>query len=233
MGLFDWFLSEDSQIQRHVRRLTNRDSQAEDREASARWLAQKATPQAIIGLLHRFDLNLEHQMKDSGEKDVVYGLLRDLGDKVLEPAKAWLLSGRQIAMPLKLVSDIAGTEKAIEFAFAILEHERRKDDFKPDKKKAVFVWLTDLRHPGIVEAVSPFFEDFDEGVRYSAAETLIAQGDAARQSLLQQIVAGKEESNRVVVRICSAFVQRGWQTDGVAVAVPAGFKLADGRIVAG
>jgi hypothetical protein len=233
MGLFDWFLSEDKQIQRHVRRLTNRDAQAEDRDASARWLAQKATPQAIIGLLQRYDLNLEHQMKDSGEKDVVYGLLRDLGDKVLEPAKAWLLSGRQIAMPLKLVADVAGKEKAIEYAFAILEHERKKDDFKPDKKKAVFVWLTDQRHPGIVDAVSPFFEDFDEGVRYSAAETLIAQGDVSRAALLTQLAAGKEESNRVVVRICSAFAQRGWPIEGAAVAVPSGFKLADGRIVAG
>jgi hypothetical protein len=233
MGLFDWFLSEESQIQRHVRRLTNRDAQPEDRQESARWLAQKATPQAILGLLQRFDLNLEHQMKDSGEKDVVYGLLRDLGDKVLEPARAWLLAGRQIAMPLRLVTEVAGRDRAIEMSYAILEHERKKDDFKPDKKKAVFVWLTDQRHPGIVEAVAPFFDDFDEGVRYSAAETLIAQGDAAREALLKQLAPGKEESTRVVVRICSAFAQRQWPTDGAAIAVPTGFKLADGRIVAG
>ncbi len=231
MGLFDWFLSEDKQIQRHVRRLTNRDAQAEDRDASARWLANNGSPQAIIGLFQRFDLNLDHQMKDAGEKDVVVGLLKDLGPKVLDPAKAWMLSGRQIAMPLRVVDDVAGSEKAVEFAFAILEHERKKDDFKPDKKRAVFVWLTDRKHPGILDAVRPFFDDFDEGVRYSAAETLIAQGDAARAALLEQIAPGKEESMRVVVRICAAFAQRGWSTDGAAVTVPNGYKLVDNRLL--
>ena len=38
MGLFDFFLSDEKKIAKHQRRLTNRDSQPEDREASARWL---------------------------------------------------------------------------------------------------------------------------------------------------------------------------------------------------
>ena len=68
MGLFDFMLSPEKKIAKHVRRLTNRDAQPEDREGSAAWLAQHGTPQAILGLLSRFDMQLEHHLKDRSEQ---------------------------------------------------------------------------------------------------------------------------------------------------------------------
>ena len=43
MGLFDRFFGDDAKIARHIRRLTNRDSQPEDRDSSAKWLAERGT----------------------------------------------------------------------------------------------------------------------------------------------------------------------------------------------
>ena len=40
MGLFDFFLNDDQKINKHQRTLTDKAQQAEEREASARWLLQ-------------------------------------------------------------------------------------------------------------------------------------------------------------------------------------------------
>ncbi len=64
MGFFDLFMSDEKKIKKHHRRLTNRDAQDEDREASAHWLADNGTPEALLALLSRFDMALDHQLKD-------------------------------------------------------------------------------------------------------------------------------------------------------------------------
>ncbi len=45
MGLFDFFLSDEKKLAKHIRCLTHVDSQPEDREASAHWLAELGTPE--------------------------------------------------------------------------------------------------------------------------------------------------------------------------------------------
>ena len=80
MGLFDMFLDEDKRIAKEQRTLTNRDKQPEDREASARWLADRESPKAVVALLTRFDMNLDNHLKDRAEKDFVYALCGSLGD---------------------------------------------------------------------------------------------------------------------------------------------------------
>lgn len=232
MGLFDFFLSEEKQIQRHVRRLTNRDSQPEDREASARWLAEKATPQALIGLLARFDINLDHQLKDAGEKEFVFSLLAGLGEAAIEPTRTWLRQCKHFALPLRLLGEIGGPRASLDMAFELLEIEGKKDDFKPDKKKALLVWLVGVKDPRCVEKAAPFLADFDEGVRYAAIEVLVAQGgDAGRAPLEAVLVNPREESNRLRVRVAEVFAQRGWRAGPeVAERVPEGFAFRDGRI---
>ena len=234
MGLFDFFYSDDTKIQKNQRRLTNRDAQPEDREASARWLADNGTPKALLALLSRFDLALDHQLKDSGEKDLAYSLLAGKGDSAIEATRAWLKTCKQVALPLRLYEELAGREKAVELAMELLEAERKRDDFKPDKKKRLLVWLSDQRHPGACAAAAPFLADFDEGVRYAAAEVLAAQDDsAAQEPLLQALIRPDEESNRVRVRIADVFANRRWQVDPARVAdrLPNGYAVRDNRIV--
>lgn len=234
MGLLDFFLSEDKKIQKHQRRLTNRDVQVEDREASAQWLADNGSGKSLVALLSRFDMNLENQLKDRAEKDFVYGLLVQKGEAVVKPLTVHLKRCRQFALPIRLLAELQGDEAAIEQVFGLLEHEREKDDFKPEKKTHLLVWLAERRHPGVLEAARPFLADFDEGVRCSAAEAMIAQGDeAARAPLLDALANPEEDSNRLRVRIADVFAQRRWSTGDVDVssALPDGYVARDGRIV--
>jgi hypothetical protein len=238
MGLFDFFLSEEAQIKKNIARLTNRDSQPDDRDASAKWLAERNSPLALLGLLQRFDLALEHQLKDQAEKELVFDLLVAKGAQVLDPVRVWLRQCKSFAMPLRLLGEVGGREAAVEMGYELLKIELQKDDFKPVKKKALLVWLAEQRHAGASAAAAPFLADFDEGVRYSAVEVIAAQsGDEGRAALLELLAGTKEESNRVRVRVASVFVQRGWRVDdagaGLVSVLPAEFKVRDGRIVRG
>jgi HEAT repeat protein len=233
MGLFDFYLSTEKQIERHTRRITNRDSTPEDREASARWLSDQGTPQALLGLLARFDLSLDHQLKDQSEKEQVYGLLSDHGEEAIEPTKAWLKKAKQLASPLRLLGDLAGKEAQLVMALALLEAEQKRNDFKPEKKKALLVWLADVRDARCIAAAAAFLADFDEGVRYAAAEALIAQKDDATKEPLLHLFSRAEESNRLLVRVADVFAQRGWKVDeALAERLPPGFRVRQGRVIA-
>lgn len=236
MGIFDFFLSEEERIRRQQRTLTNRDKQPEDRETAARWLADNGSPKALVALLTRFDMSLENQLKDKSEKERVYGLLAKAGQATLRPLERHLEKCRAVPLPLKLLVEIAGEEAAIEKVFRLLEAERGRDDFNPEKKIDLLVWLVERRHPRAIEVVAPLLEDFDEGVRYAAAEVCFAQQDDAARPLLEKILRNPaEESNRLRVRVGDMFAQRRWplELSEGAPALPAGFSLREGRLVAG
>lgn len=236
MGLLDMFLSEERRIAKEQRTLTNRDKQPEDREGAARWLAERDNPKAYVALLTRFDMNLENQLKDRAEKDLVYSLVAAKPDLAKRPLARHLARCKQLATPLRLFVALEGEDAAVEKAFELLDIERSKDDFNPRKKNDLLVWLVDKPHPRAIEVVSPFLADFDENVRYAAAEVLIAQqSDDAHEPLEKALVNPDEDSNRLRVRLSEVFQQRGWKladADQVGAVLPGGWTVREDRIVA-
>lgn len=236
MGFFDAFLNEEARIQKNQRTITNRDVQPEDRDAAARWLAANGKPKALVALLTRFDMNLENQLKDKNEKEVVYGLLEAAGAASIRPIERHLEKCRQIAIPLKLYVALQGDTAAVEKVVQLLEAERAKDDFKPQKKVDLLVWLVERRHSHAITAAAPFLEDFDENVRYAAMEVMAAQQDDAARIPLEHVLRNKaEESNRLRIRVAELFVQRRWpiaDTDAVIAGAPTGYAVRDGRLTA-
>ena len=237
MGMFDFFLSEDKRIAKEQRNLTNRDKQPDDREAAVRWLADRKAPKAIVALLTRFDMNLENQLKDKGEKELVYALVANMGDIVVRPLDRHLGRCRQIATPLRLYVDVKGRAAAVEKVFDLLQVERERDDLnKPEKKVDLLIWLVEHKHPRAIEHCTPFLQDFDENVRYAAAEVMISQqDDAARPALERALQNPTEESNRLKVRLAEVFQQRGWVLDDpekVAANLTQTFAVRGGRVVA-
>ena len=236
MGLFDFFQSEEQKIIKRQRKITNRDAQPEDREAAARWLADQGSPGALLALLARFDVSLDHQLKDKGEKDLVYALASSKGNEMLVPLETWLKKCRSVALPLRLLEDLAGKNAAIDMACTLLDLERARDDFKPVKKKALLIWLASEKGERCLEAAAPFLDDFDEGVRYAAAEVIIAQkSDGGRVPLLTVLQNSEEESNRLKIRICEVFEQRKWAVGDAAETVagnlPENFRIEAGLVM--
>jgi hypothetical protein len=136
---------------------------------------------------------------------------------------------------MRLMVELRGEEAAIQRVYEVLHMERAKDDFKAQKKVDLLVWLSERRHAGAIEAVTPLLEDFDEGVRYAAAEVIIAQQEDVGRRPLEKVLGNPhEESNRLRVRLADVFSTRRWTLDeGAAAHLPSGFTLREGRVVAG
>ena len=236
MGLFDMFLSEDKRIQKEQRAITNRDAQPEDREMAARWLSDNGSGKALVALLSRFEMKLDHQLNDKDEREFAYSLLSQHGDEVLRPLRVHLRRCKRIAMPLRLLGDLSDADHVMETVFDLLQREFDLDDFKPQKKVDLLTWLAEHKHPGAQPAAVPHLKDFDEAVRYAAAEVIIGQKDDAGQAPLELVIAdSKDDSNRLRVRLAEVFVQRRWvlaDPEGVAAMLSEKFGVIDGQIVA-
>jgi hypothetical protein len=190
----------------------------------------------LLALLARFDVSLDHQLKDKGEKDLVYALASTRGTDIVEPLHVWLRKCRSVALPLRLLEDLAGKPTAIDTACELLERERLRDDFKPAKKKALLIWLANVRHEKCLDTAGPFLDDFDEGVRYAAAEVIIAQKqDEGASFLLAVLTNPEEESNRLKIRVCEIFEQRKWSVGDAAPmladTLPENFRVESGRVM--
>ncbi len=241
MGLFDFFTGgKEGQLKRHARRLKNLNAQAEDRQVSAHWLAEEGSEEAVLGLLGRFEVNYEQRMKDGQEKDLVFELLRSMGAaRVGAPVRQWVRKNQAFARPLQLIEELEGTDAAVDVLLDMLGRE--VDPFKPEKKRQILIKLADYRDARIIERVPACLHDFDEGIRYAAAEALLAQEGAdgtVRAELGKALANRQEESNRLRVRIAEAFHQRSWDlgehTEAVAERPPVGWTVTDeGRPIPG
>jgi len=235
MGWFDWLTGgEEGQIKRHVKRIRNLNAQAEDRTASAYWLADNATEEAVVGLLGRFTINYEHRMKDTEEKNLVTDLLRGLGkERIGGPIRAWCRKNEPFARPLSLVHELEGADAAVDLLLDMLGRE--VDPFKTEKKRQILIKLSDYTDARICERVPACLADFDEGVRYAAAEALISQDNPGVQVDLARALAKRdEESNRLRVRIAEAFNKRRWElgefAGDIAERPPVGWQVEGSHI---
>ncbi len=100
----------------------------------------------------------------------------------------------------------------------------------------MLIKLAEFQDESIAWEVTELLEDFDEGVRYAAAEVLIAQEptDAIRDALLDRLVHEEEDSNRLRVRIAEVASSRNWllehREEAVLANPPQGWTVAGGRL---
>ena len=239
MGFLDIiFGSPAKQLERQCKRVQNINGQPEDREAAALFLAEDGSEAAIYGLLGRFDVRIENAMKDRNEKAFVFDLLVALGDPALEPAVIFSRRCKNIANPLRLIEALGGTEPLLATVLEMLDDEAAKEDYKPDRKRHLLVLLADQKDPRIADSAARFLEDFDEGVRYAAAQAVIAQESMqASDKLLATLANPEEESNRLRVRIAEVVTARHWPLDphveDMKANPPNGFRVKGRYLVAG
>ncbi|MCB9764531.1 MAG: hypothetical protein H6739_32450 [Alphaproteobacteria bacterium] len=241
MGLFDFLTggSPEKQIKKYGKKIKDKDTPIEDRQAAAIWLADNGSPEAIVALLGRFDMDYEHGMKDASEKDEVSNLVLGLGQRSIEPLEAKLRRTLKFARPLALYEQIAGQDAAMNIVLELLDVEYERSELKPDKKRQLLIKVTEYVDPRVTASAVRFLDDFDEGCRYAAAEALFAQDEtpAVREALVARLASPDEESNRVRVRIAEVATARRWplgdHADALTENPPVGYKVANGVLIAG
>ncbi len=224
-------------VAKHGRRMQDRDAQAEDRLKSADWLAEEGTPEALAALCRRFDLQLEHQMKDRQEKDAVLELLVGAGPLGSEAVRQHARVSANFQYAVRTLERIEGRTASTAFLLELLAGERLENEFHPEKKRTLLLTLAERKDPRIVEAAARFLPDFDEGVRHAAIEAIAAQeGEEGRAPLEAALKRRNEESTRVRGRLAEVFGQRRWsvEEDGwIGEHMPPGYQLRGGVPVQG
>ena len=241
MGFFDFLggSSPEKLIAKHGIRMRKKDATAEDRHASALWLAEDGSVEALVALLGRFEMTYEHHMKDVGEKDLVAELLLEQGDQGIEALILFLPRCKNFARPLSLLERLAGRDRAIVTLLELIGAEADRSELKPEKKRQLLIKLAEYADTRAEAIALPFLEDFDEGVRYAAAEVLIAQEEteAVRSCLLTALSNPEEESNRLRVRIAEVVHSRHWglgeHAEKLVQRPPSGWNVQGGRLVQG
>jgi hypothetical protein len=241
MGLFDFLFggSVEQQIQKHAKRIKSKDTPIEDRQASAHWLAENGTPAAIRGLIGRFEMDYEHGMKDTSEKEEVSQLLIGLGQVAVEPLRVCLLKTEKFARPLALYAQLTSQDEAMRLTVEMIEAEATRAELHPDKRRNLLVKLADFKDPSLVAVARSALPDYDEGCRYAAVEVLAAQDETAevREALIGALVNPKEESTRLRARVANIASTRRWTLDAESAAAleahaVRGYVVRDGALVA-
>lgn len=236
MAFYDFYLGGARQFQAHAKRISNRNANTEDRDASARWLSEKGTDEAIYAMFGRFELQVEHLLKDQNEKELVVDLLVGHGERAVQQARKFATISPNFQYAVRVVEELKGASAAVDLLLELLSQERIENELKPEKKRTLLIALAERKDPRIVEAAARFLKDFDEGVRFGAIEALAAQeGDAAAPFLWEALINRREESTRIRGRLGEVYTQRRWPVDPeeswLPNHLPSGYRLLEGYIV--
>ncbi len=167
---------------------------------------------------------------------MVSDLVLELGPVATEALEHYLKRCKNFARPLDLLKKLAGKESALNIVLTLIETEAAKSELKPDKKRDLLIVLAEFQDQRSMDIAIELLEDFDEGVRYAAAEVLIALEDneALQVALLAALANPEEESNRLRVRIAEIVGGRAWplgvHTESIATNPPVGWSVSGERL---
>lgn len=240
-GLFD----KGKALQRLIDKATNKLAQQADRWGALERLREDGTEEALYGLCKRWAITSTVGVQDEQEKAWVVDVLVEKGAASLAPLRRFMKSAAQIAYPLKAFGQIARHDQALEAVDAILADEPPGYTRDPERKLDVLRWLTEwpkATSEDVVPRLIPYLGDFDENVRWTAADGLAHHdtsiGDAG-PALIKALLRPEEESGRVKRRIAEVIAEKkiplgddAERVPGVLVGPVAGFAVKAGLLVA-
>jgi hypothetical protein len=231
MGLFDAFSRKGpGAIKKHAARAANKRAQNPDRWESIQVLGKLGTAEAVTALLARFEIRVDPSIVDQEEKDAAFSGIIAAGDVAVAPIRAHLKTTDKVSWPLKMLEQLLSADAVVDELLSLLDGMTTEYERDPDKKIQIIAYLEDRKDPRIVDAVSRFFDDANETVRFHAVGALFAQEDPSpAYDALLDLVAD-EESVRVRVRVFEGLSDRGFQIpqqlrETLRPMLPEGFAL--------
>jgi hypothetical protein len=212
MGILDLFSKEKSR-ERNAGRVINKYAQSPDRLKAMQTLLADGSPEALYSVMRRFGMMYDKTIDDEQEKDYLFESLVEKGGIVLQPLKKYLLAAESISWPLRVLDKIVATkDEVISVLAEVMQRHEPGYERDPTKKMQLLTHLGGIKNPRVPALVVPYLADMDAGVRYTAAESLLKQGDeeTAREPLLAIFVSDQEESLRLRIRIADGFAELGW-----------------------
>lgn len=243
MGFADFF-SRDSRgersLKKNLQKALDKHAQSPDRFRALEALRDDGSPEAILGLLRRFSLFYDKSIEDEQEKEWVYQILVEMGDKVLPSLRRYLRDSETLAWGLRVLEAVVQGDRFREMLRELCEQNDNAYTRDPTKKIQLLHFLGDHRDPELARMLLPYLEDMVEDVRFHAVEALLHQrnDEVTRLPLLGHLLAATEDSRRIKIRIVDGFAEnefsvteRAAEVERVLPELISGARLGkDGRL---
>lgn len=225
------------ELGRLARVVSNKLSQNYDRAEAIEQLGALANVDGARALLRRFDFSMEPSITDQDEKEAAARGIAAAGMAALEPIHAYCARAESLTWPLKVLRQIVPPDQIVDELLTLLDQFDTEYMRNPEPKIQLITILGDYRENPVREAVEPFLGDVNEAVRFHASGTLFSIGNPESAEPLIAALA-EEESLRVKNRIARGLEQAGWVlppalAERASAALPPGYVVRDGRVVAG
>ena len=135
---------------------------------------------------------------------------------ILGELQKHLRNAESIAWGLRLLDEVASAEQSWPILADLCERNDNSYVRDPSKKIQLLNYLGDKEDRRCAEALLPYLEDIDEGVRFTTVEALLRhkEPEVAREPLLKLLTNEKEDSRRIKKRILDGFADLGWDVKG-------------------
>lgn len=200
-GLF----SKERAMQRTIKKATNKLTQSQERWAAMEKLRDDGSEEALYHLLRRFSFASLKSVEDEQEKAWVVESMVAMGEGCLPALRRYMKSAGAIAYPLRILESVADRDQALDIIDDLLADEEPGYTRDPSKRIQIIDWLAETQKcsdDDAVQRIAPYLGDFDEGVRFAAAEALsLRPTPEAAEPLVTALVNEDEDSRRLRVRI--------------------------------
>lgn len=218
MGLLDLLSKEGrakSALSRHARRVIHKHIQTEDRFASFEKLREIGTDEAFYYLTRRFSFVYDKTIVDEKEKEWVFDVLVARGERSIAPVRRYAMEAETLAWPLRILERVSTPARLLEIVDELLAREEPGYSRDPSRKIQLLTWMSEWKAvppEELARRAVPYLADFDETVRFNAAEALgmVKHEAIARLPLLDALCRPEEESRRIKVKIADVLAEAGW-----------------------
>jgi HEAT repeat protein len=209
-GLF----SKDRGLRRAIEKASSKHAQSVDRFAALEKLAKDGSSEALYALCRRFSFKYDKMIEDQQEKQWVLDTLVSEGEAALPAIRRYMAEAKTLHYPLIVVGRVSGPATCFEIADELLASEPPGYTRDPERRTDIIAWLGELDDAEpreVCRRVIPYLADFDENVRYKAADCIgLKPHEDAAEPLVAALVRPEEESRRLRVRIGEVLAENQW-----------------------
>lgn len=215
-GLFSKEGRKERALQKNCSKAANKKIKPDDRRPALYALMEDGGEEAVTALLKRFNFIYDTNIvMDEQEKKEVYQGLLEMGERILPQIRQHLHTSPTLSWGLRMVNEICDHETSWSVLAEVLQDYEPEYERDPTRKLQLMTFLGEFKDTRAMEALLPYLEDDDEGVRYTTVESLFKQRDeVAREPLLKLMTNEEEESLRIKHRIAEGFLETGWNVKG-------------------
>lgn len=185
------------------------------RQKAIQQLGEMDIPEATSALIARFTINVDPATTDADEKEHVFELIKDRGDKAVEPVKHFLMTNDAASSwALKILAAILPEPEAIGAAISVLQKLGAGYARDPERKLVMMHFLEEKEDPRIVDAVLPFVDDMDDDVRITAVKLLARRKDERAREPFLQLLTNPDIAKRVQTAVIAGLCEAGFGVQG-------------------